>query len=353
MFSYYQVTTKCSCGVDLHSRQMYICVMDKDGKVLVHRNVRGNDFEYFLKLVEPYKDSLTVCCECTFNWYWFADACMDAGFEFVLGHALYMRAIHSFKTKNDKRDCWQIAHLLRSNLIPPAYVYPREKRSVRALLRQRTAFVWKRSEIITSLTMGAMANGNKRVSSAQRPRARWHAELRAMYTDPIDLLAVDASTHMVDEFDSIISKLDWAIHKHTNDHYGMEYNTLKTVPGIGPVLGLIILYEIDDISRFKSVQDFLSYCRLVKGTVASAGKIKGSQGAKIGNGYLKYAFHEAAVLGKRRNPDLNKYYQRLEAKKGKHLANGVLACKLARAVYFMLRDKKVFDVSKVTRQRAV
>lgn len=146
MFTYYQTTTEYSCGVDLHSRQMYVCVMDKDGKVLVHRNVRGNDFDYFLKLVEPYKHSLTVCCECTFNWYWLADACMDAGMEFVLGHALYMRAIHSFKTKNDRRDCWQIAHLLRSNLIPPAYVYPREKRPARALLRQRTTFVWKRSE---------------------------------------------------------------------------------------------------------------------------------------------------------------------------------------------------------------
>ena len=351
MFAYYQVKTEYSCGVDLHSRQMYICVMDKDGKVLVHRNVRGNDFEYFLKLVEPFKHSLTVCCECTFNWYWFADACLDAGFEFVLGHALYMRAIHSFKTKNDKRDCWQIAHLLRSNLIPPAYVYPREKRSVRALLRQRTTFVWKRAEILTRMSMSVMANGHKPLNSNNRPREKWIEELQKVYSDPVEILGVNASVHMVREFDSIINKLDWALHKHTKDHYGVEYNTIKTVPGIGPVLGLIVLYEIDDIHRFKSVQDFLSYCRLVKGTVASAGKIKGSQGAKIGNGYLKYAFHEAAVLGKRRNPDLKKYYQRLEAKKGKHLANGVLACKLARAVYFMLRDNKVFDVTKVTRQR--
>ena len=354
MFSYYQTTTEYSCGVDLHSRQMYICVMDRNGEVLVHRNVRGNNFEYFLKLVEPYKHSLTVCCECTFNWYWFADACMDAGFEFILGHALYMRAIHSFKSKNDRQDCFQIAHLLRSNLIPPAYVYPREKRAVRALLRQRTTFVWKRSEILTSLSMGVMANGNKPLNSCNKPRDTWLEELRAVYADadPILMLSVETSMHMVKEFDSIIAKLDWALHKHTKDHFGVEYNTLKTTPGIGVTLGLIVLYEIDDIRRFKSVQDFLSYCRLAKGTVASAGKIKGTQGGKIGNGYLKYAFHEAAVQGKRRNPELTKYYQRLEAKKGKHLANGILACKLARAVYFMLRDHKVFDIGKLTRKRA-
>lgn len=352
MFTYHQTTTEYSCGVDLHSRQMYVCVMDREGKVLTHRNVRGNDFDYFLKLVEPYKDSLTVCCECTFNWYWFADECIDAGFEFVLGHALYMRAIHSFKTKNDRQDCWQIAHLLRSNLIPPAYVYPREKRAVRALLRQRTTFVWKRSEILTQMSMSVMANGHKPLNSNNRPREAWTEELRELYTDPMALLAIDASVEVVKQFDTTINKLDWALHKHTKEHYGVEYNTIKTTPGIGTVLALIILYEIDDISRFKSVQDFLSYCRLAKGTVASAGKIKGSQGGKIGNGYLKYAFHEAAVLGKQRNPELSKYFQRLEAKKGKHLANGILACKLARAVYFMLRDNKVFDVSKVTRRRA-
>ena len=352
MFSYYQTTTEYSCGVDLHSRQMYICVMDKTGEVLVHRNVRGNNFEYFLKLVEPYKHSLTVCCECTFNWYWFADACMDAGFEFVLGHALYMRAIHSFKSKNDRQDCFQIAHLLRSNLIPPAYVYPREKRAVRALLRQRTTFVWKRAEILTQMSMSVMANGHKPLNSNNRVREQWIEELRELYSDPIDLLAVDASVQVVKQFDETIRKLDWALHKHTQDHFAVQYNTIKTTPGIGVTLGLIILYEIDDIGRFKSIQDFISYCRLAKGTVASAGKIKGTQGSKIGNGYLKYAFHEAAVLGKRRDPELKKYFQSLEAKKGKHLANGILATKLARAVYFMLRDHKVFDVNKITRKRA-
>jgi len=222
---------------------------------------------------------------------------------------------------------------------------------VRALLRQRTSFVWKRSEILTQMSMSVMANGHKPLNSNNRPRDTWIEELRELYSDPMDLLAVDASVQMVKQFDETINKLDWALHKHTNDHFGVEYNTLKTTPGVGKTLALIILYEIDDIHRFKSVQDFLSYCRLAKGTVASAGKIKGSQGAKIGNGYLKYAFHEAAVLGKRRNPELKKYFQRLEAKKGKHLANGILACKLARAVYFMLRDRKVFDVSKVTRKR--
>ena len=326
--------------------------MDKEGNILVHRNVRGNNFEYFLSLVEPYRHSLTVCCECTFNWYWLADACMDAGIEFVLGHALYMSAIHGFKTKNDKTDSMQIAHLLRSNLIPPAYVYPKEKRAVRGLLRKRIGFVWKRSEILASLSMGVMTKGHAPLNSNNKSRERWLDELKDVYTEPIDQLSLEVSMHMVKQFDITIRKLDQAIAGHTRNNYLTEYSTLKTVPGIGRMLALIILYEVDDIDRFSSVQDFLSYCRLVKGTVASAGKIKGGKAGKIGNGYLKYAFHEAAILGKGRNPEIKQYTDRLEAKKGKFLANSILACKYARAVYYMLKNKKVFEFSKLTRRAA-
>jgi len=326
--------------------------MDKEGNILVHRNIKGNSFEYFLELVEPYRHSLTVCCECTFNWYWLADACLDAGIEFVLGHALYMSAIHGFKTKNDKTDSMQIAHLLRTNLIPPAYVYPREKRAMRGLLRKRISFVWKRSAILTNLSMGVMTIGHSPLNSTNKTRDRWLGELKDVYTEPIDKISMEASMHMVQQFDIIIEKLDQTIAGHTRSNYFTEYNIIKTVPGIGRILALIIFYEVDDINRFSSDQDFLSYCRLVKGTIASAGKIKGSKGGKMGNGYLKYAFHEAAVLGKGRNPEMRKYYQRIEAKKGKFLANSILACKYGRAVYHMLKNKKAFEFNKLARRAA-
>src|SRR5205809_6639877 len=98
---YYTSTTEFNCGIDLHARQMYVvCVMDRQGKKRVHTNVRDNDFNFFLKLVEPYQHSLTVCCQCMFGWYWLADACQDAGLTFVLAHALYVKAIHGGKNKN-------------------------------------------------------------------------------------------------------------------------------------------------------------------------------------------------------------------------------------------------------------
>lgn len=117
---YYKSTTEYNCGIDLHSRQMYVCLMDKEGTKLLHTNIKGNDFDYFLKRIEPYKHDLTIVCESTFNWYWLADACCDAKLEFVLAHALYLKHIHGGKNKNDRIDSEKLAHLLRANLIPPA-----------------------------------------------------------------------------------------------------------------------------------------------------------------------------------------------------------------------------------------
>jgi transposase len=111
--------------------------MDRSGKKLLHTNIVGNDFAYFLKRIEPWRHDLTVCCECMFGWYWLADACQEAGLTFVLAHALYLKAIHGGKNKNDRIDSEKLAHLLRTNLIPPAYVYPAALRPLRALWRQR------------------------------------------------------------------------------------------------------------------------------------------------------------------------------------------------------------------------
>src|SRR6185436_9597011 len=116
---YYASTTEFNCGIDLHARQMYVCLMDRQGTLLLHTNIRNNDFEFFLKRIEPYRHDLTVCCECMFGWYWLADACQAAGLTFVLAHALYVKAIHGGKNKNDRIDSEKLAHLLRTNLSRP------------------------------------------------------------------------------------------------------------------------------------------------------------------------------------------------------------------------------------------
>ena len=342
---YYTSTTEFNCGIDLHARQMYVCVMDRQGKKLVHTNVKNNDFNFFLKLVEPYKHDLTVCCECMFGWYWLADACRAAGLTFVLVHALYVHLIHAGKSKNDRIDSEKLTHLLRSNLIPPAYVYPAAKRPLRALLRQRIFFVWSRSELLARINSHQLAHNRTPAKQTRRTRDLWEERLLAAEGHPLHQIAIKNELAMIRHFDHQIFQLEEELQRQTKQIACREYALLQTVPGIGENLGLTILYEIGDIERFPTVKDFLSYCRLVKGTVASAGKIKGLRGAKLGNPYLRWAFGEAAIIAKRDPSVIGPLAQRLEAKMNgnKFKANTVLGIKLARAVYFMLRNKTVFD----------
>ena len=342
---YYTSTTEFNCGIDLHARQMYVCVMDRQGKKLVHTNVKNNDFLYFLKLVEPYRHDLSVCCECMFGWYWLADACQGAGLTFVLAHALYVRAIHGGKNKNDRVDSEKLTHLLRSNLIPPAYVYPADKRPLRALLRQRIFYVWSRAQLLARINSHQLAHNRVPVRQTRRNRAPWEEQLLAREEHPLRQVALKNDLAMIRHYDTQISALEGLLHQLTKEVAWRDYTLLQTVPGIGQHLGLTILYEIGQVQRFPTVKDFLSYCRLVKGTVASAGKIKGLRGAKLGNPYLRWAFGEAAVIAKRDHPILRPLAQRLEARMGgnKFKANTVLAIKLARAVYFMLKNKTVFE----------
>ena len=134
------------CGIDLHARTMYICIMDQSGSILLHRNYRASP-DAFLRSVSPYREDIVVAVECMFTWYWIADLCVREGMDFVLGHALYMKAIHGGKTKNDKIDSQKIAALLRSGMFPLAYVYPQSMRSTRDLLRRRLYLARQHGEL--------------------------------------------------------------------------------------------------------------------------------------------------------------------------------------------------------------
>lgn len=347
---FYQTTTKFNCGIDLHARSMYVCLMDPQGKKLVHTNIRNNDFDHFLKLVGPYRHDLTVCCECMFGWYWMADACQQANLTFVLAHALYLRCIHGGKNKNDRIDSEKIAHLLRSNLIPPAYAYPAEKRPLRALLRQRLTYVWRRSELLCRIQSHQLAHNRPTASpSTRNHRQAWEEQLLALEDHPLRRMSLQNDLAMIRHYDQQIAALEWQLKKLTRQHAGRDYALLQTIPGIGAHLALTILHEIGDIDRFPTVKDFLSYSRLVKGTVASAGKIKGLRGAKLGNPYLRWAFGEGAVIAKRDHEVIGPLFQRLEARMGgnKFKANAVIANKLGRAAYFMLKNHTTFDADRL------
>ena len=332
------------CGIDLHARSMYLCILDQAGTVLLHRNMRARP-DAFLKAVAPYREDLVVAVECMFTWYWLADLCRREKIAFVLGHALYMRAIHGGKAKNDRIDALKIATLLRGGMLPQAYVYPPEMRATRDLLRRRLHFRRKRSELLVHIQ-----NTNSQYNLPDIEKRITYASNRTGVVDRFE----DASVHksvqldldLLAYYDQMLRELELFILRTAQVHDRNTLYRLRTVPGIGKILSLVILYEIHDINRFPRPQELASYARLVKCARESAGKTHGTGGRKIGNAHLKWAFSEAAVGFLRKNPEGKKYYARLERKHGKGKALTVLAHKLARAVYHIWKKDQVFDQEK-------
>ncbi len=329
------------CGVDLHARSMYLCILDRDGNVLLHKNLRANP-DAFLKAVAEYREDLVVAVECIFTWYWLADLCRSENIHFVLGHALYMKAIHGGKAKNDRIDAHKIAVILRGGMLPQAYVYPAEMRATRDLLRRRLHFTRKRAELLAHIE-----NTNSQYNlPAFRKKLTYpsnRGEAIGRFSDLAVQRNIDVDLGLIAYYDVMLRELEYFILRTAKNHDANILYRLRTVPGIGKILSLVILYEIHDINRFKRPQELASYSRLVRCARESAGKVSGSGGKKIGNVHLKWAFSEAAVGFLRHNPDAKKFYDRLVHKHGKGKALTVLAHKLARAVYYIWKHDTVFD----------
>jgi transposase len=323
---------------------MYVCILDQSGEVLVHRTMK-TDPDTFLKAIAPYRQGLVVAVECMFTWYWLADLCADEGIPFVLGHALSMKAIHGGKAKNDQIDSQKIAALLRGGMLPQASVYPAKMRAPRDLLRRRMPLAHKRAELLahvqnTNSQYNLPAIGKKIAYQANREGvAERFADAAVQKSIAVDLA-------LLTSYDELLRDVELTIVKTAKHHDANTLYLLHTVPGIGKMLSLVLLYELHDVNRFPRVQDFVSSCRLVKGARESAGKRYGTSGAKIGNAHLKWAFSEAAVLCLRDHPAAQKYLARLEKKHAKGQALTILAQKLARAVYYMLKRQGAFDRDK-------
>jgi transposase len=330
------------CGIDLHARTMYVCILDQSGEILVHRNMKTTP-EAFLQAIAPYRQGIVVAAECMFTWYWLADLCAEEDIPFVLGHALYMKAIHGGKAKHDKIDSHKIAALLRGGMLPQAYVYPAQMRATRDLLRRRTHLMRKRSELLshvqnTNSQYNLPEIGKKIAYKANREG------VAERFRDPAVQKTIEVDLALITYYDELLKDLELYILNTAKHHDATTLYLLHTVPGIGKILSLVLLYEIHQIDRFPRVQDFASYARLVKCSKESGGKRLGTSGKKIGNAHLKWAFSEAATLFLRNNLQGQKLLSRLEKTHGKGKALSLLAHKLGRAVYYMLKRNTAFDM---------
>jgi len=332
------------CGIDLHSRDCWLAILDERLKVVQEAKV-GNDLDALLQVLEPYREDLEgVAVESTFNWYWLVDGLQEAGYRMHLTNTWAVQQYEGLKYTDDRHDARWLAHLLSLGILPEGYIYPKEERTTRDLMRRRSFLVRKRTAFMLAMR-GAFENRTgTRINS--NDLKQWKAEdVEAHVDDPAAAFGITCLLEPIHALSLQITKIEKEV--LARGRLRPEFAPLETVWGIGKILGLTIMYEVGDIGRFRKVGNFTSYCRLVNTARLSAGKRKGSGNRKNGNPYLSWAYSEAAHHAVRHHPEAQKYYQRKRSKTNGIIAIRALAHKLARASYHVMRDHVNFDPGRV------
>lgn len=331
-------------GIDLHSNNNYIGIIDSnDEKVFKHKY--SNDAALVIEGLFPFKDKLQgVVIESTYNWYWLVDALMESGYSVHLAHPAANQQYKGLKFSDDQRDAFWLAHLFRLGLLREGYIYPKEERPIRDLLRKRGQLVRQRTTHILSFQNLYSRNTGKQMKGHQVKSLKLEDFTQWQLEEDL-ILAMSSNLFLTKQLSQQIKILEKQV--FSKCQLKEEFELLKTVNGIGNILALTIMLETGNIERFDNVGNYVSYCRCVSSQRFSNGKKKGQGNAKNGNKYLNWAFVEAATCAIQFNEKANRFYHRKKSKMNGTVAKKALAHKLARACYFIMRDQVSFDEEKL------
>jgi transposase len=331
---------KLYAGIDLHSNNSMVAVIDEQDKVVMQKRL-PNELERVLVMLAGVKQWLVgVVVESTFNWYWLVDGLMQAGYRVHLANPAAIDQYAGLKYSADEHDARWLAHLLRLKILREGYIYPREARAVRDLMRRRMQLVQSRSAQLCAMQTQFMR------STAQH---RSSTALKQMLPEDIDAQIEEqniasglrANLAVVRTLNTEIERLEREVLGQVS--LAAQFEPLLSIPGMGNILALAIMLETGEIARFAKVGNFASYARCVDSKRLSNDKKKGEGNTKCGNKYLAWAFVEAAHFAVRYNPRIKRFYERKAAKTNKIVASKAVAHKLARAAYHVMRECVRFD----------
>jgi len=334
---------KLYCGIDLHSNNSVIVILDEADKVVYQKRL-PNNLELILQQLSVFnKDIIAIAIESTFNWYWLVDGLKAAGYEVKLVNTAAVQIYSGLKHTDDKDDARWLAHLLRLGILPTGYIYPKEERAIRDLLRKRSQLVRQSTANILS-AQNILVRNTSLSLTASRLKKIQDEEVDQLLDDSNIVLALKSNITIIKSLQTSIAEIEQAVLKQVK--LRPEYQKLLSVSGIGQVLGLTIMLETGEIGRFAKVGNYASYCRCVKSERLSNGKKKGENNRKNGNKYLAWAFIEAANYAIRYNDRIKSFYQRKKSKTNGIIAIKAVAHKLARACYHIIKDQVPFDINK-------
>ncbi len=325
------------CGIDLHSNNHFVVVIDDEDKPVLEKRL-PNDLSVTLEALSPWRESLQgVAVESTFNWYWLVDGLQEHGFDVELVNTLAVKQYDGLKYSGDRYDAFHLAHLMRLGILPTGYIYPREQRAVRDLLRRRLFLVRTASAQLISVQSQIWRSTGVRVKSAELRKPDFEPRGIEGYT----LQAARAGLTVFQAVQREIAELERSAQEAVR--LSDDFKVLQTVTGIGVILAMTIMLETGTIRRFAAPGNYASYCRCVDSRRDSNGKKKGEGNAKAGNKYLSWAFSEAAHFAVRFEPLARRFYERKKARTNGIIAIRAVARKLARATWMMLKHQVPYD----------
>ena len=336
---------KLYCGIDLHSNNSYIVLLDEKDTIVYQKRL-SNDLALILQELSPYCEKISgIVVESTYNWYWLVDGLQAGGYQVHLANTTAIQQYSGLKYTDDKYDAKWLAQLLRLGLLAEGYIYPKGERGVRELLRRRMILVRQQTMCLLGIQNMITRYENVRLSGEKIKRLITEEEKLLSYLNNEDVrLAVKSQAKILGCIMEQINVLEKDILAQIKND--PNFNLIKTIPGIGPILGMTILLETGEIKRFSKVGNYSSYCRCVESKRISNEKKKGENNRKNGNAYLGWAFIEASNAAIQHYPEIKKYYQRKLNKTMRVVALKTIANKLSRACYFILRDGVQFDMKK-------
>ena len=335
---------KLIAGLDLHSNNVMIGIINQDGKRVAHRKLDCNLNEV-VGFLEPFKPQLqSMAVESTFNWYWLVDGLRAKEYPIDLTNPAKIEQYSGMKHVADKDEAFHLAELQRLDILPKAHVYDPQLRPMRDLLRRRTNLVHQRTALLLSFkSLYARTNGEQLdLSDAKKMEPK---EAPKLYAHPANQLIAQVQAEHMQALEKSIRRIEKAVLGCAREI--PLYERLLTLPGVGRILGMTITMEVGDIKRFKSDGDFASYCRLVDAKRLSNGKCKGDNNQKCGNKYLSWAFVEASNFARRHDEQCRRWYDRKAARTSKILATKALGCKLAKAAWYVMAQQTDYDAKRM------
>jgi len=327
-------------GFDLHSSNTYVGIIDEDGKRIWKKKLR-NDPSLISSMLRPFKEDIVgIVVESTYNWYWLVDHMMEESYRVHLANPSRIQQYSGLKHGDDEDDAFWLAEMLRLKILPEGYIYPKEQRPLRDLLRKRGHLVRLRTSLIQSL-QNILARNIGTKMNTNRMKALRTDHVAPLLTGNDDLsLAGKVSKDAIDALTRQIQAIEVVVEKKMDIR--RPYDLLLSMPGVGRVLALTIMMETGPIERFPKVGNYVSYCRKVPSARFSNEKKKGTGNRKNGNKYLSWAYGEAAELARRFDPEARAYFDRKRRHTNQPIAYNALANKLSRAAYYIMRDRVLF-----------